>query len=227
MSWDLLGLRDEDLSPAERDERDRLLREDPAAREDHARGRALERALSALPPPPSGLQPAAVLARARRRPAPPRWSSLGAGLALAAGALLALNGLDAQSWRDRGATAPPGSVHLAAAAEVGPRLRPLAPGAAVDGTEWVVFRITADAEGWLLLVEEDAAGARPVWPADGRAVRVGVGDHVPGDARPLAWRSDQAPGAARYTALLCATPPAGLDPASGCAVDSLELEWSE
>jgi len=207
-----LGLRDRDLTAAQREARDARLAEDAEARDDHEFGLGLFERMQALPEPPVRTVPR----RARSRSPRSWWPMASVGLALAAAALLSVR-TPGDGVRDRGvATGGGPSVELAAVAR-GPdgTLRTLAAGGVVYPDEQVLFRITTGRGGELVLAEDGV----PIHPVRG-VWEVGPGRHSPGGDRVLGFRTDAGQGLHRYVARLCTTP-------ADCVESELGLEWTE
>jgi hypothetical protein len=148
------------------------------------------------------------------------------GVAIAAVALLWIQG-GGSEVRDRALQMPPpGEVHLEAVAESASGLRALGPGAVVGADEQVVFRARTTSEGHLTLIELGAGGARVVYPVPDVDWRVGVGEHVVGGERPLGYRPDDRAGELDYRIVLCRQPlqDPNLFP-SGCGIDAMMISW--
>lgn len=230
------GLRDEDLSPEERAERDAVFAAEPVRRRAHDEAIALGRAIAALPAAPP---------YRRRRAAPRRAPVLVLATALA---LLGVRAADvvappvapppplgdapapppalapsppaprapppppAPKLRARGAGAGAVPVLLRAVAEGPAGVRPLSDGDEVGVDEKVVFEVEAGVGGQAQLWEEDVR----VWPPQG-SWKIATGRSLPGDGGPVAWRADT-PGEHRYVARLCPAP-------GRCGEATLTLRW--
>ena len=207
---DLVGLRDSDLSARERAERDALLGSDVGARRDQGFAEELGDLLG------TPLEGGPTLEAIRDRPpaaSTGRWA-VGAGVLLAASALIWVALPGEALVRDRGVGAGPVGVRLAAVAEGPDGVRPLASGARVGADEKVGFWVDASGTGALTLVEDDG---RAVYPGSGQTWRASKGEQVLGGAAPLAYRPDES-GPHSYTVELCE--------GGRCAKDRLVLEWA-
>lgn len=204
---DLIGLRDEDLTDAERAERDALL-SDP----EHLAEQRFADGLSAtLAPFAEADGGATVLPPVRGR----SWGL--AALALAATVLVAVGlavGGDDGRWKG-GASL--GAVELQAFAEGTAGLRPLVDGGEVGVDERVVFRVRTDRPGMVAL-EEVVDGHRAAVLVPTRRT---AGEHVPGGERPQSWRPDVPAEAARYEATWC-----DAERPDACTTDTLRLRWA-
>jgi len=234
--YDLVGLRDADLSADERALRDASIAADATAAADAD----LAARLGALPPEvPGGPSLADILARAEQtpvtaavpetlepanRPGPLRW--LG-GLAVAAAAVVAVavsvgGEADEGRWKGTGGEA---SLRLEVVAEHPGGLRSLGDDGAVRSDERVLFTVHADRPGHLALYE--AIDDR--WALVTDFGEVAAGRHVPGGERPLSWRPDRVGDQARYRAIWCPAGVGGADGAvvpAGCSVVEESLRWA-
>ena len=220
MTPDLIGLRDDDLSPAERAARDELAAQHPVE-VDHAR--RLAQQLPALAHADGG----PTLADLKRQPTAGRGWGPPAALAMAATALLAVGFAlwPADATRYKGAVEyPAGAVQIEAFAEGPDGVRELR-GATVTARpdERVLFRLRAAMPGELQLVERHDGGHHVIVPSH----PVAVGDHTPGGATPHTWRPDTQLDQATYTALLCPEAPGtdGGEVPPGCAAAELTVRW--
>ena len=205
-----LGLRDADLSDAERRARDERLAEDPEAAAAHTFGMDLFDRMAALPDAEVTTAPEGI----RKRPGPRRWWMVGApALALAAALLLWVQAEPPSPTRDRGTGVGNPGLQLEAVARGAGGLRPLRDGDSVGAGEQVLFRVTTQAAGRLSLAEDGAV----IHPEAGLWT-VGVGAHSPGADSVLGFRTDAGPGPHRYVAELC--------PEDGeCRASGLTLVW--
>ncbi|MCB9680437.1 MAG: hypothetical protein H6733_03120 [Alphaproteobacteria bacterium] len=203
------GLRDEDLTEAERVARDRALADDADARAERRADDVLARRLRAVPLPAARPTPAVPAASS-----PPRWTAVGA-VALAAVTLVVVGRGDVLRARGAGGSALAEPVVLRAVAErPGGQVRALADGDSVRTDERVVFDVQTPAAGTVVLTE----AGRPVWPAGG-TWQVDAGRHLVGGDRPQAWRPDHGvSGAQRYVARWC-------DADGACTDAALDLTW--
>lgn len=206
---DLIGLRDSDLHATERADLRQLLADDPEAREEHDFAMGLGDRLGG--DEPGG--PTLAEVRARAEPTSRRWL-WGAGLAVAAAALLVVGMPTESGIRDRGGPAGP-SVRLSAVAEGPAGVRPVRSGARIGPDEQVVFWVQASGEGSLTLTED---GSHRVYPTGSGVWSAIPGDQVLGDEQPLAFRPEQV-GPHTYTVELC-------DPSRRCVRHQLALEWA-
>ncbi len=211
-----LGLRDDDLTAAEREARDVRLAEDAEARDEHAFGLDLFDRLAALSEPEVRVTASAVRDRVRKRPT--RWWTVAVPVALAAAALFVVRLPGDPEVRNRGGGTGAGGVSLEAVAKrPDGALRPLGSGGVVAPEEQVLFRIETQGAGALTL-REDGVAIHPVvgdW-------RVNAGRHSPGGDEVLGFRTDAGPGLHRYTVILCPN-----DTPTDCVHSALELEWAE
>jgi hypothetical protein len=217
---ELLGLRDDDLDPAERARLRSLLGTSEPARSAHEDALALGAAIRSLPGtggPPLEVARAAI--RGRRRAA--RWHApvaMGSGLLAAAAAMLAILPTGAgTTGRNRGYVGSGLEVHLEAAAEGPLGVRALGPRDAVGADERVIFRAVTRGEGFLR-VEGDGG---VIWPGSG-SWAVGTGSHPVGGEAPASYRPDDHPATVgAYVVWFCPTP----EGEAGCVSDRLELRW--
>ena len=205
---ELIGMRSEDLSEAERDALAVLLQDSPEASRYAEFANEMSDILLGLAEEEGGpsLEDIRVPRRANR------WIWGAAGL-LAASALAWL-AMPVDEVRSRGAGAlPAGSVVLNAVAEGPEGLRPISDGR-VAADERVVFWVTARVPG-AIVITEDGSGA--VFPTSG-TWQVDAGEHAPGGQQPLTWRPDDNGGNHAYLVELC-------DANGACAADTLNLAW--
>lgn len=203
----LIGLREDELTEAEREALAALL-EDPEARREHDEALALAEALAGFEDAPDGPSADQVLDRARPRRRRWAWA---APLLMAAAALLVV-GTWTPEQRTKGGGAGPQPVVLEAAAE-GVSLRALQEGAEVGADERILFQVRSG-PGDLVLTEIGPDGRTEIarWKTPG-------GVSALGGATPLAWTSTGS-GPRRYVVEWCDE---GGEP---CAEDELVLRWS-
>lgn len=197
---DWIGLRDADLTDAERHARDVA---DATTRSEHEAALALGTTLSRLPDPTVPLRPH----RPRMMWAPA--VALAATLAL----VLTYAATPDTSVRARGVASGTSGVVLRALAEGPQGARPLAHGDVLSVGEAVVFEAHVGTAGTLTVTEDDVV----LWPVQG-TWSIPAGRHALGGPVPQAWRPDT-PGKHTYTATFC---PDGGGP---CVHDALELQW--
>ena len=200
LAVDGLGLRDSDLSSAERAAVAQRVATDPEAAADQAFAAELT---ALLPASVEGGPPLSALRPRRRWQAP----AVGVALAMAAAALFVVMPSDGP-LRDRGTSAAVAPVALTAVAEGPHGTRRLADGDPVRPGERVVFWVDTAVPGDLVLYE------------DGRAIvgdwAVGAGAHAVGGTTPQSWRPDAGRGPMTYRVERCGPP---------CADATLRLVW--
>lgn len=206
-SW--IGLRDEDLSDAERRLR---AASDSATRSEDEAELGLGQRLARLPDVPVRRAP-----RSRRGAV---WvtgslAAVGLGLVLLP-QLMPRGGGEVSPLRARGGGSAEVAVVLRAVAEGGETARVLHEDDALLPGERVVFEVETDEPGSITVDEQDQE-TRRVWPAESRW-EVQAGRHFVGGERTLAWQADT-PGVHVYVAEFC--------PSSGaaCVRSTLRLSW--
>jgi hypothetical protein len=225
--WDLLGLRSEDLTDAERFRAQRMTETDPEAAEERFRAVTLASALSNLPNPSKGPTASQVLAKARK---PSERRNMAVPLALLVGLVMGSGSiLGWQGLPERGPVATPlvsqavaYSVSLEAVALGEDGARRLGQDAVVRPADNVMFRMDAEGPGAVMLTEIDGAGRdRIVFPAvsvnNGEGGKTGVY---------LAYKPDYGLGMRSYTAWLCPSHLTKPD-AKRCQADALTLTWRQ
>lgn len=201
---DFLGLRDEDLTDAQREQ----LSSDPVLRARHEAELGLGAQVHALIDRP-------VRRRAPREASAPRWPVMAAGLAMAAGALLTV-GLrqPASTLTPRGMGDGVLSVRIDAVETT--QRRPLKGGDRLGAGEAVAFRVQTSQAGTVRITED---GGTVVYPPSG-SWSVDAGQHwLGGAAAPLQWTTDAGAGAHHYRVELCVS-------SGECVSEDLELVWS-